>query len=200
MPVRAKALTALTIALLNMLPALVWAADDSAAPNAATTTTTTVTTTTAVVDSARIVPASPVLNVRSAYETAYAQRHAGDPMSAIGTAEAALLQIEVALSEDPDAGTRRDLTDLRSKLNGLRDASESDLQTPERKVEPGNEPDDRVLNAPAAEGIQPQYNAQVYKWIEFFSGSGRPVFERWLKRSGRYMELFRTVQIGRAHV
>ena len=56
MPVRAKALTALTIALLNMLPALVWAADDSAAPNAATTTTTTttVTTTTAVVDSAQI--------------------------------------------------------------------------------------------------------------------------------------------------
>src|SRR5689334_12858955 len=97
-----------------------------------------------------------VLNVRAAYETAYSQRRAGDPMSAIGAAEAALLQIEVALSEDPDAQTRRDLIELRSKLSGLRDSAESDLQTPERKVEPGNEPDDRVLNAPAVEGIQPQ--------------------------------------------
>ena len=182
MPVRAKALTALTIALLTAFPAL-GRADDPATPSMP-----------AVTDSAQIVPApSPVLNVRSAYEAAFAQRHAGDPMSAIGTAEAALLQIEVALSEDPDANIRRDLVELRSKLSGLRDASESDLQTPERKVEPGNEPDDRVLNAPAVEGIQPQYNAQVYKWIEFFCGSGRPVFERWLKRSGRYMHLFRSV-------
>jgi membrane-bound lytic murein transglycosylase D len=182
MPVRAKALAALTITLLAALPA-VGRADEPA-------TATTV----ALIDTAQIVPtASPVLNVRGAYETAYAQRHAGDPMSAIGTAEAALLQIEVALSEDPDANTRRDLVELRSKLNGLRDAAEADLQTPERKVEPGNEPDDRVLNAPAVEGIQPQYNAQVYKWIEFFCGSGRPVFERWLKRSGRYMHLFRSV-------
>ncbi len=182
MPVRAKALTALMIALLVPVAAAV-RADDTPAPARAS-----------LVDSAQIVPPpSPVLNVRSAYETAYAQRRAGDPMSAIGTAEAALLQIEVALSEDPDANTRRDLTELRAKLNGLRDASESDLQTPERKVEPGNEPDERVLNAPAVEGIQPQYNAQVYKWIEFFCGSGRPVFERWLKRSGRYMHLFRSV-------
>lgn len=182
MPVRATALAVLLTALLSADPALV-RADDPAAPAAA-----------AESDSAVVAPAtSPVLNVRGAYETAFAQRRAGDPMSAIGTAEAALLQIEVALSEDPDANTRRDLVDLRSKLNGLRDASEADLQTPERKVEPGNEPDDRVLNAPAAEGIQPQYNAQVYKWIEFFCGSGRPVFERWLKRSGRYMHLFRSV-------
>ncbi len=182
MPVRAKALTALTIALLSALPSL-GRATDTPTPGA-----------TSAIDTAQTVPASsPVLNVRSAYETAFAQRRAGDPMNAIGTAEAALLQIEVALSEDPDAGTRRDLVDLRAKLNGLRDAAESDLQTPQRKVEPGNEPDDRVLNAPAVDGIKPQYNAQVYKYIDFFSGAGRPVFEKWLKRSGRYMHLFRTV-------
>ena len=143
MPVRAKALTALMIALLIPVSAAV-RADDAPAPARPS-----------LVDSAQIVPPpSPVLNVRAAYETAYAQRRAGDPMSAIGTAEAALLQIEVALSEDPDANTRRDLIELRSKLSGLRDSAESDLQTPERKVEPGNEPDDRVLNAPAVEGLR----------------------------------------------
>src|SRR5437762_2165685 len=113
MPVRAKALAALTIALLSAGPAGARAGE----PTAATPATAT--------DTAQIVPAvSPVLNVRGAYETAFAQRRAGDPMSAIGTAEAALLQIEVALSEDPDANTRRDLVELRSKLNGLRDSAE----------------------------------------------------------------------------
>jgi membrane-bound lytic murein transglycosylase D len=36
-------------------------------------------------------------------------------------------------------------------------------------------------------------NADVLKYIAFFTGAGRSTFERWLKRSGRYMELFRTV-------
>jgi membrane-bound lytic murein transglycosylase D len=41
--------------------------------------------------------------------------------------------------------------------------------------------------------IELQMNADVLKYIAFFTGAGRSTFERWLKRSGRYMELFRTV-------
>ncbi|NOT34712.1 MAG: LysM peptidoglycan-binding domain-containing protein, partial [Candidatus Eisenbacteria bacterium] len=33
----------------------------------------------------------------------------------------------------------------------------------------------------------------VYRHIRFFTGSGRSTFERWLRRSGRYMSLFRDV-------
>ena len=182
MPVRAKALAACTLVLALARPGVGRSADAQPVgpPPPA--------------DSMAIdATANPVVNVRAAYETAYGQRKAGDPLSAIGTAEAALLQIEVVLSEDPDATTRLALVDLRSKLAGLRDAAESDLQTPDKKPEPGNEADDRVLNAPATDDIQPQFNAQVYKYIEFFCGAGRPVFEKWLKRSGRYMHLFRTV-------
>lgn len=50
-----------------------------------------------------------------------------------------------------------------------------------------------LLDQPAIEDIPLQVNADVLKWIEFFTGAGRSTFERWLKRSGRYMELFRTV-------
>ncbi|HEY6867617.1 MAG TPA: LysM peptidoglycan-binding domain-containing protein [Candidatus Eisenbacteria bacterium] len=183
MPVRANALAALALALLVAPPGLGRAADGPPEGPPATP------------DSVAVDPtASPTANVRAAYETAYGQRKAGDPLSAIGTAEAALLQIEVALSEDPDATTRLALVDLRSKLVGLRDAAESDLQAPDKRGDSGNEADDGVLNAPAAAAeIQPQYNAQVYKYIQFFCGAGRPVFEKWLKRSGRYMHLFRTV-------
>jgi membrane-bound lytic murein transglycosylase D len=50
-----------------------------------------------------------------------------------------------------------------------------------------------VLNQPATDDIPLQMNADVVHYIEFFTGAGRSTFERWLKRSGRYMELFRTV-------
>ncbi len=54
-------------------------------------------------------------------------------------------------------------------------------------------PDATVLNQPAIEDIELQMNADVLRYIEFFTGAGRSTFERWLKRSGRYMELFRGV-------
>ncbi len=53
--------------------------------------------------------------------------------------------------------------------------------------------DPKVLNAPAIEELRPQINADVHRYIEFFTGAGRSTFERWLKRSGRYMNLFREV-------
>ena len=55
------------------------------------------------------------------------------------------------------------------------------------------EGDPTVLNQPAVDDIELQMNADVLRYIAFFTGAGRSTFERWLKRSGRYMELFRTV-------
>ncbi|HET7380396.1 MAG TPA: transglycosylase SLT domain-containing protein, partial [Gaiellales bacterium] len=52
---------------------------------------------------------------------------------------------------------------------------------------------DDVLNRPAVDDIELQMNADVLKYIAFFTGAGRSTFERWLKRSGRYMDLFRSV-------
>jgi hypothetical protein len=43
------------------------------------------------------------------------------------------------------------------------------------------------VNAPAIEDIEPQFNSEVYRYIQYFTGAGRSVFERWLVRSGRYM-------------
>ena len=77
---------------------------------------------------------------------------------------------------------------------------------PPQAATPGTEPsrvetppadsslaDRTLLEQPAIEDIPLQVNGDVLKWIEFFTGAGRSTFERWLKRSGRYMELFRTV-------
>jgi membrane-bound lytic murein transglycosylase D len=130
-------------------------------------------------------------SARTSYQAAWALRQSGEYASAVSTVDAALDSIALALSRDPDAATRRELVDVKSRLSGLRDAARHDLEcgTPE----PGNEADSRVLNAPAVDGIEPQFNEDVYRWIEFFTGAGRSNFERWLKRSGRYMSLFRSV-------
>lgn len=64
---------------------------------------------------------------------------------------------------------------------------------PAQKVDRDEARDAAVLDRPAVEDIELQMNADVLKYIEFFTGAGRSTFERWLKRSGRYMELFRTV-------
>ncbi len=53
--------------------------------------------------------------------------------------------------------------------------------------------DTALLNQPAIEDVELQINADVLKWVEFYTGAGRSTFERWLRRSGRYMELFRSV-------
>ena len=135
----------------------------------------------------------PVADARVAYQAAWAQRQAGDFTGAIGTAQRALVEIGAALADDPDATERMDLTDLRSKLSGLASAARRDSISAYSAAAAGNAADEKVLNAPAKDEIQPQMNADVYRYIDFFTGAGRSQFERWLKRSGRYMELFREV-------
>jgi membrane-bound lytic murein transglycosylase D len=154
-----------------------------------------------------------VTNARAAYQTAWDRREAHDQAGAVKTADAALEAIQKALDGELDATSRRELVDIQSKLAGLRDAARDAKQDGERDLghEPGRDaarelarepardrdrretPDRGVLNAPAIEDIEPQYNAEVYRYIEYFTGAGRSVFERWLIRSGRYMTLFRDV-------
>lgn len=67
-------------------------------------------------------------------------------------------------------------------------------RTPETRSAPREgEGDPAIMNQTAVDDIELQMNADVLRYIAFFTGGGRSTFERWLKRSGRYMELFRTV-------
>ena len=135
----------------------------------------------------------PVATARTGYQAAWVQRQAGDFDGAIGTAVRALAGIDGAIAASPDASERMNLVDLQSKLRGLVRAARRDSASASSATAAGNDADDKVLNAPATEEIQPQFNAEVYRYIDFFTGAGRSQFERWLKRSGRYMEMFRDV-------
>jgi membrane-bound lytic murein transglycosylase D len=144
-----------------------------------------------VPDSAQALGPQSVPAVRAAYQNAWAQRQAGDFTAAAEVAEAGLVMAGAALAARPDMSTRVTLTELQSKLAGLRDASRKDLQSQASAKASGNDADEKVLNAPATDNVELQINADVLRWVEHFTGSGRSTFERWLKRSGRYVDLFR---------
>jgi len=123
--------------------------------------------------------------LRAARKTAWLHRMAGDADLARDVADRALEEVEAEIASDPDAATRRELNDLRASLTGLRDAAAHDLA----KLTQG---DDGNGGDPSMQ-IEPQMNPDVLKWVDYFTGRGRPTFERWLRRSGRYADLFRTV-------
>jgi peptidoglycan lytic transglycosylase D len=58
-------------------------------------------------------------------------------------------------------------------------------------MEPSSDPDgdDAGVAPPRLAGIKAERNERVDKWIDFFTGRGREDFQRWLSRSGSYMEL-----------
>lgn len=130
--------------------------------------------------------------LRAAYENAWALRQAGDFSTALEVAELGLQQVTAGLAARPDMTTRVALTELQAKLAGLRDAVLRDQQSAATAKASGNEADEKVLNTPAGENVELQVNADVLRWVEHFTGAGRSTFERWLKRSGRYVDLFRS--------
>ena len=143
-------------------------------------------------DTSAAPPTSPVARARLAWQNAYLHRQAGDFGAAAAVADSGLREVAAALESNPDQTTRMDLTDLQSRLTALRQAAQHDGDAAADARKSGNEADDRVLNAPATDGIEPDLgNQAVLDWVRFFTTNGRSTFERWLKRSGRYMELFR---------
>ncbi len=134
----------------------------------------------------------PAADAQASLETAWQQRRSGDPASALRTIEGALSALQSALAAGPSPALRAQLEDLQGRLSNLHDLAAQEL--PNVKVEPGNEADDGVLNAKAIDSIEAdESHSLTQQWIEFFTGAGRSTFERWLKRSGRYMDLFRSV-------
>jgi peptidoglycan lytic transglycosylase D len=199
MPVRALALAVLVTAALNFSPSPS-AADNSPSP---ATPPSPVVTVTAPSAAAAVAPAAPARassdsltpegvenDGKEAYQAAWAQRQVGDFDQAVRTADHALVEIEAILAGDIDATRRRDLQDLRGRLSGVRDAAKHEL---EKAATAEDAKDPKVLAAPAVENVRLQFNADVNRYIQFFTGSGRPVFEKWLRRSGRYMKLFQQV-------
>ncbi|MEO6463681.1 MAG: LysM peptidoglycan-binding domain-containing protein, partial [Candidatus Eisenbacteria bacterium] len=59
---------------------------------------------------------------------------------------------------------------------------------------PGDENDPSYSLPAVDEGSIPvESHPMVDKWVDYFTGRGRPTFERWLERSGRYMDSMKAI-------
>src|SRR5262245_51880689 len=143
------------------------------------------------VDSSAAAAMQVITDARAAYQMAWDQREAGNRAGSLRTTREALASLKPLEKASLDASTRRELVDIQSKLDGLYDTVKD--SSPGNKGGGSDAADAKVLNTPAVEEIEPQYNTEVYRYIEYFTGAGRSVFERWLVRSGRYMTLFQNV-------
>lgn len=132
-------------------------------------------------------PTTAIEEVRAARQTAWLHRLAGDHVLAAQVAEQAIERADQTLGADLDMASRRTLVDLKSSLVGLRDAARRELEAEKTLTADGADP------AAISGNIEPQINPDVLRWVEYYTGAGRSTFERWLKRSGRYFELFRSV-------
>ncbi len=187
MPVRAL-LLAVLLAAGSLIPHTASAADAPLGPPAPAGTVPAVL---AAADSNTTDPAAVLSRSRVAYDHAWQLRRDGDPAGAVQVLEPALADMRDALKGNPDLTLRQQLNDLQARMAGLRDEARHDLSGGTRAE--ADSADAAQLDQPAIDDIQPQMNADVYRYIEFFTGNGRSTFERWLKRSGRYMNLFREV-------
>src|SRR6185295_18226531 len=118
MPVRALTRVALVVASFILVPATLCSASDLTAPVVAALPAPA-----ALVQGDSLDAGTVLQNGRTAYQEAWAKREAGELEKAKQILEVPALQIDAVLKTDLDATRRRDLIELRGKIEGLRDVT-----------------------------------------------------------------------------
>ena len=77
--------------------------------------------------------------------------------------------------------------ELREKLNDLQERCEKISVSEAPVLKAGT--DGSGSNLPKLGPVKAERNERVDKWIDFYSGRGRDDFQKWLGRSGEYMDL-----------
>ena len=74
-------------------------------------------------------------------------------------------------------------------------AESGDLPLPDGNGDGEADENDPAYALPALDdsSIPIEQHPLVDKWIDYFTGRGRPTFERWLERSGRYMDSMKAI-------
>ncbi len=107
---------------------------------------------------------------------------AGKKADAQSAIQAALLSLDGVPKSDPGVKeVRRKLDDLRDRCDRM-SAADAPLKTDDGADGAGTEPS-------KLRPVKIERNDRVDKWIDYFTGRGREQFQKYLARSGVYMEL-----------
>ena len=147
-------------------------------------------------DDAQITATDPLDPIR---ERATAARQAVDsnlPAEALSIVETSLRDLNAMVPAPVGATALHDqLEATRQSAQTLLDkakdaAKEQEKKDEQQKAEAKAEPKTEEKAGPPRLGpVVPERNERVEKWIGYYTGRGREVFQKWLSRSGTYMDL-----------
>ncbi len=106
----------------------------------------------------------------------------GKKAEAQAAIQAALLSLDGVPNSEPGA------KEVRRKLDDLRDRCEK-MSAPESQPKTDDGADGTGTAASKLRPVKAERNDRVDKWIDYFTGRGREQFQKYLSRSGVYMDL-----------
>lgn len=143
-------------------------------------------------DDAKLTATDPLDSIR---DKAGAARQAVDsnlPTEALAIVEASMRDLNAIMPAPVGATALRDqLEETRQSAQSLLDKAKETAKQQEKKDEQAKaEAKSEEKSGPPRLGpVVPERNEHVEKWIGYYTGRGREVFQKWLSRSGNYMDL-----------
>ncbi len=128
-------------------------------------------------------------------DRAAAAREAVDsnlPTEALAIVETSMRDLNAIVPAPAGATAIRDqLEETRQSAQSLLDKAKETAKQQEKKDEQAKaEAKSEEKSGPPRLGpVVPERNERVEKWIGYYTGRGREVFQKWLSRSGNYMDL-----------
>ena len=141
-------------------------------------------------DDAQLTAVDPLDAIRDKAAAAQEAVNSSMPAEAMGLVETSLRDLN-AIVPSPTGATA-----LRDQLEGTRQSAQALIEKAKDAVKQQEQRQsaaasgESTSNGPSRLGpIVPETNEHVDKWMAYYTGRGRDVFQKWLARSGNYMDL-----------
>ncbi|HTM00369.1 MAG TPA: lytic transglycosylase domain-containing protein, partial [Candidatus Omnitrophota bacterium] len=145
------------------------------------------------VDDAKIAASDPLDVVRDRAAAAQDAVNSSLPAEALALVESSLRDLNAIVPAPQGAEA------LRDQLEGTRKRAQEQLDKAKEVVKQEDAKDGKPAPEAPAEAVAkdphklnpvvPETNERVEKWMTYYTGRGRDVFQKWLSRSGNYMDL-----------
>jgi membrane-bound lytic murein transglycosylase D len=141
-------------------------------------------------DDAQLTATDPLDVIRDNAAAAQEAVSSSLPVEALSLVEASLRDLNAIVPSPSGASA------LRDQLEGTRQAAQTLIEQTKNMVQQqeqrasNTKSDDNTPSHPNRLGsVVPETNERVEKWMSYYTGRGRDVFQKWLSRSGNYMDL-----------
>jgi len=147
------------------------------------------------VDDARLSASGPLDIVRDRAAAAQEAANSNLPAEALALVESSLRDLNAIIPAPQGAEALRDqLEATRKRAQEQLDKAKELVKAQETKDSdrPDKPETAAVKGSSRLNPVVPERNERVDKWITYYTGRGRDVFQKWLSRSGNYMDLLTT--------